>query len=116
MRNKSGLSQEELSDNEQFEEFKKQLLKEVNGLKIEGMPQLKNLNALVGKHVNLEYPLSNGARVKFLDDSKTYFGNQLECEFGGERCFGIVADMDFILVSTYETDGKNPDLVIYKKR
>ncbi len=36
------------------------------------MPELKSLNALVGEFVNLEYPLSNGARVKFLYDSKTY--------------------------------------------
>ena len=41
---------------------------------------------------------------------------QLECEFGGDRCFGILADMDFIMVSTYEADGADPELVIYKKR
>lgn len=42
--------------------------------------------------------------------------NQLECEFGGDRCFGIVANMDFILICTYEADGENPELVVYKKR
>lgn len=35
---------------------------------------------------------------------------------GKDRCFGIVANMDFILVCTYEKDGANPELVIYKKR
>ena len=35
---------------------------------------------------------------------------------GGERYFGIVANMDFILVSTYEENGINPELVLYKKR
>lgn len=42
--------------------------------------------------------------------------NQLECEFGGNRCFGIAGNMDFLLVCTYEEDGKNPELVVYKKR
>ena len=55
-------------------------------------------------------------KVKFLDDQKTYLGNQLESEFGGERCFGILANMDFILVCTYEENGENPELLLYKKR
>ena len=107
---------EELSDDGQFEEFKQQLIREINDLHIEGMPKLEKLNALVGKYVNLEYRLPSGAHVKFLDDRKTYLGNQLESEFGGERCFGVLAGMDFILVSTYEAEGENPELVIYKKR
>ena len=101
---------------EKFEEFKKQLIDEINALNIEGMPELKNLNALVGGYINLEYRLPNGKTVKFLDDGATYLGNQLECEFGGDRCFGIAANMDFILISTYEKDGENPELVVYKKR
>lgn len=80
------------------------------------MSILDKLNALVGKYVNLEYTLPNGQKVKFLDDQKTYLGNQLESEFGGDRCFGILAGMDFILVCTYEKDGENPELLIYKKR
>ena len=107
---------EELSDDGQFEEFKQQLIREINDLHIEGMPKLEKLNALVGKYVNLEYRLPSGAHVKFLDDQKTYLGNQLESAFGGERCFGVLAGMDFILVSTYEAEGENPELVIYKKR
>ena len=80
------------------------------------MPRLEKLNALVGKYVNLEYRLPNGANVKFLDDQITYLGNQLESEFGGDRCFGVIANMDFIMVCTYEKDGINPELVLYKKR
>ena len=107
---------DELSDNGQFEEFKQQLIKEINELHIEGLPKVKKLNALVGKYVNLEYMLPNGNLVKFLDDSKTYLGNQLESEFGGERYFGVIANMDFLLVCTYEKDGLNPEFVLYKKR
>ena len=54
--------------------------------------------------------------VKFPDDEKTYLGNQLECEFGGERVFGVLADMEFILVATYKKDGTAPELALYKKR
>ena len=59
---------EELSDNGQFEAFKKQLINEINDLHIEGMPKLERLSALVGAYVNLEYPLPNGNKVKFIDD------------------------------------------------
>ncbi|MBP1565302.1 MAG: helix-turn-helix domain-containing protein [Oscillospiraceae bacterium] len=106
----------ELGGNEAFEEFKKLLIDEINSLNIEGMPKLTKLNALVGSYVNLEYRLPNGKTVKYLDDNTTYLGNQLECEFGGDRCFGIVANMDFILICTYEKNGENPEIVIYKKR
>ena len=107
---------EELSDNGQFEEFKNQLIREINDLHIEGLPEVKKLNALVGKYVNLEYRLPNGRKVKFLDDQTTYLGNQLEPEFGGERCFGVLANMDFIMISTYGPEGADPELVLYKKR
>lgn len=107
---------DELSDNGQFEEFKQQLINEINELHIGGLPKVEKLNALVGRYVNLEYMLPNGKKVKFLDDEKTYLGNQLECEFDGERCFGILANMDFLLICTYEKDGLNPELVLYKKR
>lgn len=107
---------EELSDNGEFEQFKQQLIKEINALKIEGMPKVESLNALVGSFVNLEYPLPSGMKAKFLDDSATYLGTQLECKFGGERCFGVLANMDFILICTYEAEGINPELVLYKKR
>lgn len=107
---------EELSDKGQFDAFKRKLMQEINDLHIEGLPKVEKLNALVGKYVNLEYRLPNGTMVKFLDDEKTYLGNQLESEFGGDRCFGVIAGMDFILVATYEAGGENPELVVYKKR
>lgn len=107
---------EELGDDGQFDAFKQKLIEEINDLHIEGMPKVEKLNALVGKYVNLEYRLPNGMKVKFLNDQTTYLGNQLESEFGGERCFGILANMGFILICTYEKEGDNPDLVLYKKR
>ena len=100
-----------------FEEFKQQLISELNTLLlIEGLPKLKDLNVLPGSFVNFEYRLPNGQIIKFLDDGATYLGSQLESEFGDGRCFGIVANMDFLLVCTYEENGENPELIIYKKR
>ena len=107
---------EELSDDGQFEEFKEKLIQEINDLHIEGMPKLEKLNALVGRFVNLPYRLPSGAEATFLDDQVTSLGTQLEPEFGGDRCFGVLASMDFILVSTYGKDGADPELVLYKKR
>ena len=105
-----------LAGAEKFEEFKKQLMDEINALHIEGMPKVEKLNALVGRYINLAYRLPDGTWEKFLDDGATYLGNQLECEFDESRCFGIAANMDFILVSTYGENGADPELVIYKKR
>lgn len=105
---------DELSYGGKFEELKKQLIDEINALGIEGMPKLEGLNALVGSYVNLAYPLPSGACVKFLNDQTTYLGNQLET--GEERCFGVLANVDFILVCTYGCEGAEPELLLYKKR
>ena len=104
------------NDNGAFEAFKRQLIEEINELHIKGMPKVEKLNALVGRYVNLAYVLPNGRAVRFLDDRKTYLGNQLECTPGGEQCFGVLADREFLLICTYEKDGQNPRLVLYKKR
>jgi len=106
----------ELGGEEKFEEFKKQLMEEFNALNLEGLPKVESLNVLSGRFINLEYELPNGERVRFLDDNAAYLGNQLPCEFGGDRCFGIAANMEFLLVCTYGADGEDPELVLYKKR
>ena len=104
---------------ENFENFKKQLIEEINNLKVEGMPKIDELYPLNGSFVNLAYPMPNGECIKLLDDKGTYLGNQVECEFNNDgliRCFGIIANMEFILVSEYGINGDNPQLIIYIKR
>ena len=106
----------EIGGKAKLEEFKNQLIQELNVLlSIERLPKVENLNVLPGEFVNMEYTLPNGEKVKFLDDKQTYLGSQLESEFGG-RCVGIVANMDFLLICTYEENGENPELVIFKRR
>ena len=107
---------EQLSDNGEFEAFKEQLVKEITELQIEGMPKLDKLNALVGKYVNIEYPLPSGVKAKFLNDNTTYLGNQLESEIVDGLFFGVIANMDFIMICTYEKDVENPELILFKKR
>ncbi len=105
---------EELGDGGRFEQFKQQLMDEINALHIDGMPRVESLNALVGSYVNLSYPLPGGMHAKFLDDRTTYLGNQLET--GTNRCFGVIANVDFILICTYGPDGADPELLLYQKR
>ena len=101
---------------EAFAAFKKQLIDEINALNIPAMPKVHSLNALVGAYINLEYKLPNGKCVKFLEDGATYLGTQLESESGEKKCFGIAANVEFILVCTYEENGENPELIVYKRR
>ena len=109
----------EIGEKDSFEELKKQIMEEFNSLKIDGMPKIKELYPLQGDFVNLEYPLPNNNKTKFLQDNEIYLGNQLECEFNDgkfKRCFGLIANMNFLLVCEYGEDGSNPEIILYKKR
>ena len=96
-------------------ELKKPLIAEFNGLGIADMAEVTDLNALLGSFVNLEYPLPNGQSVRLLEDEKMYLGNQIEKK-GSSRCYGIVADDDFLLVCEYGESGSDPEIILYKKR
>ena len=99
-----------------YDEFEQTLIDEFNGLAIPGMTKITELYPLVGNYVNLEYALPNGQTVKFLDNNSMYLGNQVECEFGEGRCFGLIAGMDFLLVAEYGENGSDAELVMYKRR
>lgn len=102
-----------------FEQFKLMLMGEFNGLGVPGMPKITELYALNGAFVNLAYPMPNGEKVKLLDDNAVYLGNQVCCEFDdgdGEKCFGLVAGMDFLLVAEYGENCADPELLVFMKR
>lgn len=105
-----------LSGMENYQKFKKQLIDEFNSLNIPGMSAINELYAMNGAYVNLAYHMPSGYEMKFLNDNSIYLCNQVECDFGGDRCYGLVAGMDFLLVSVYGENGSNPEIVIYKKR
>lgn len=109
----------EVGGDSSFLELKKEIINDLNSLKIEGMPKIDNLFPLHGEFVNLEYPLPNGKNISFLNNDEIYLGNQVECIFNNDeekKCFGIISNMSFLLVCEYGELGSNPEIIIYKRR
>ena len=105
-----------LGGRERYDEFKRALLEEVNSLlRQNGIPEAKALYELPGSCVNLAYPLPGGGEAHFLDSTKIYLGAQITMEAPASYC-GVVADTTFILLSSYGENGKDPELLLYKKR
>ena len=100
--------------NTALSEFKEKLISAFNSLDIQDMEKVTDLNALKGSFVNIEYSLPNGQVVKLWDDYKIYLGNQL-CKKGSDRCYGIVADEKYLLVSEYSDYGSNAVIIVFKR-
>lgn len=100
---------------EDLDELKPQAIREFNALGIPDMPEVTELGELDGSYVNLEYCLPSGQKVKLLDDDSVYLGNQLE-KPSGDRCYGLVADNDHLLVCEYGCIGSDPEIIVFKKR
>ena len=98
-----------------LEACKKQLIEEFNALNIPDMPKVTELCALCGSYINSEYTLSNGRKIRLLDDAKIYLGYQLEKD-GSDRCYGLAADSEYLLVCEYGCNGADPEIIVYKKR
>lgn len=98
-----------------FITYKRRLIKEFNALGISDMPTITTLCQLSGAYVNLEYTLPNGEKIKLLDDTKIYLGYQVE-KANSDRCYGLVADNNHLLVCEYGCNGAEPEIVVYKKR
>lgn len=94
--------------------MKEQLIKEFNKLGIEGMPEVKELHEGKGNFVNLNFPLPCGKTVKFWDDEKTYYINQLEKK-DSDRCYGLTADEKYLLVCEYGNGGSDAEIVVFKR-
>ena len=100
--------------NKNFLVLKRRLIYEINAFGIKGL-SVTDLNLLTGSYVNLTYPLDNGSSVRFLKDKDIYLGNQVE-RADSDRCYGIVANEDFILICEYGCNGSDPEIVLYKRR
>lgn len=99
-----------------YRAFKETLRGEINGLLNElGIPETETLYELPGRFVNLAYTLPGGQKTRFLDDDRIYLCAQFEMP-GEDHCCGVCADMEMILISSYEGGGANPELLVYKKR
>lgn len=97
-----------------LENLKNNLIDDINSLKIEGL-QVDKLHFLNGFFVNLEYCLPNNTKAKFLNDNDVYLGTQIQKQ-NSDKCYGVVGNQNFILVSEYGQNGEDPKLIIYKKR
>jgi len=93
---------------DKYLEFKNKLIDEINNLNIEEL-EVNDLNLLWGYFVNLEYDI-NGKKIKFLNDNDIYFGNQIERK-NSNRCYGVVASKEFIIVAEYGLYGADPILI-----
>lgn len=96
-------------------QLKQKLIAEFNALGIKDMPVVTDLYALVGGFVNLEYTLPGGQTVKIWDDKRIYLGNQLE-KIGTDRCYGLTADENYLLVCEYSKNGADTQIVMFKRR
>ncbi len=99
---------------EEFKNRKEELIAEFHALGIKDL-QVNDLNLLNGFYVNLEYPLPNGQSVKLLEDNHVYWGNQIEIP-DSDRCYGLAADENYLLVCEYGCGGSEPQIIVYKKR
>lgn len=99
---------------ESVEDWKRKLIDEINALGIPGMEEVVELNALKGSYVNLEYTLPSGQKVRFWNDDRIYLGNQLHKQ-ESDRCYGIVADETYLLVSEYGDYGADAEIVVLKR-
>ena len=109
----------EIGGKSKYESLKKELLCDFNSLNIDGMPKIEELYPLHGKFVNMEYSLPNGKKIKLLNDNEAYLGNQVECLFNNKdmkKYFGILANMNVLLVCEYRDNVSDPEIIVYKKR
>lgn len=95
-------------------EFKQRLIGAFRALHIEDMEEITELHALKGSFVNLAYTLPGGQAVKFWDDNRIYLGNQLQKK-GSGRCYGIVADEEYLMVSEYSGNGSDARIIAFKR-
>lgn len=95
--------------------LKEQVIAEFNELGIKDMPEVKSLNELKGSFINLEYTLPSGQAVKMWEDDKIYLGTQI-CKKDSNRCYGLTADENNLLVCEYGEGGSDAEIIVYKKR
>ena len=95
--------------------YKRDLIKEINDLGLNFIGEVNELYPLNGMFVNLEYKLPNNEKIKLLKDNNIYLGTQLS-KNDNSGYYGIVADNNYILISEYDKDYQNAEIIIYKQR
>ena len=86
------------------------LIQRLHSLGIEELKTINKLNLLKGDYINLECVLPNGRKAKVLDDDKSYYGTQVEIQ-NSDRCLGIAANEQQIVIFEYGCAGKDAELI-----
>ncbi|MDE6863121.1 MAG: hypothetical protein K2J41_01900 [Eubacterium sp.] len=94
--------------------MKNNLLNEIQKLGIKEFEKINSLNLLDGSYLNLEVELPSGIKAKLLDDNKKYYANQIDIE-NSDKCYGVAADENFIVVYKYGCNGADVELVQIKR-
>ncbi len=94
--------------------YKEEVIAAFNALGIADMERVTDLNALCGGYINLQYTLPGGQAIKFWDDKRVYWGNQLHKQ-NSDRCYGLTADEHYLLVCEYGDGGSDAEIIVYKK-
>lgn len=94
--------------------MKEHLLNEIKKLDIKEFEKINSLNLLDGSYLNLEVELPSGAKVKLLDEDKKYYANQIDID-GSDKCYGVAADENYIVVYRYGCGGADAELILIKR-
>lgn len=90
------------------------LLTEIKRLGIKEFDNIHSLNLLDGSYLNLEVELPSGVKAKLLDDNKKYYANQIDIA-DSDKCYGVAADENFIVVYKYGCNGADVELIQIKR-
>lgn len=99
-----------------YEAFKRRALVRINKIMDdERLPFIEELSEYEGAFVNIEYTLPNGKKIKLLDDNDMYLAAQVENP-ELEICYGVVIDAGCIIIGSYDYEGSNAKLLLYRQR
>ena len=98
----------------ELERLKDRIIAAANELGLEGLDEVKELNALKGSYINLEYELPGGARAKFWDDDAIYLGTFLP-KAGTGRFYGLASDGEYLLAAESGPLGEDAELIVFKR-
>lgn len=92
----------------------KELIQKFNELRITDMAQVTELHELAGDFINLEYSLPSGQVIKLWKGSEVFLGTQL-CKENSDRCYGLAANAQYLLVCEYGDNGSDAEIVVLKR-
>lgn len=94
--------------------MEERLLEHISKLGIQELGHITQLHRLKGDFINLKCRLPNGKEAKILDDEKMYYGAEI-CKTDSDRCYGVAADENQLVIYEYGNGGSDAVLVLWKR-